>query len=123
MLMMPALIRPRFLAILKHKWFVNFGDFSLPLHRQHHEGIDRITDQHSLINLLPADAMVVTSFRDGQGLIAVGFGHFEVGAQPATLKDRERHLWGEVPDTTRPGHEEIRQAGAGGTGKSYAGEK
>ena len=65
-------------------------------------------------------------FVSGDGNIAVGFSQFEVGAQPASLKDRERHLWGEAPDTARPGHEEIRQAGAGvpgGTGKSYAGEK
>ncbi len=114
---------------------------------------------------MAVDAIVVTRFCDGQGLIAlfdqsllgmplfgagrtgdqcigdlpersldsffvsddgnigVGFSQFEAGAQPATLKDRERQLLSEAPDTARPAHEEIRQAAAGGTGKSYAGKE
>ena len=65
-------------------------------------------------------------FVSGDGNIPVGFGQFEVGAQQASLEDRERYLWGEAPYTAGPGHEEIRQAGAGkpgGTGKAYAGEE
>ena len=86
-------------------------------------GVGRTGDQ--CIGDLP-ERSLDSFFVSGDGNIPVAFSQFEVGTQPASLEDREFYLWGEAPDTARPGHEQIRQAGAGepgGTGKSYAGEK
>ena len=68
-------------------------------------GVGRMGDQ--CIGDLP-ERSLDSFFVSGDGNIPVVFSQFEVGAQPASLKDRERYLWGEVPNTARPGHEHIR---------------